>query len=213
MRPAHNQQGTHSSVDVCHTDYLRYTFGDYVRLGFYSTAGYGRFSSGINVGLRAALVALQQWYVKEENMNGSHHNNNMENGHAQEADSGSTGEQTTLFLIKRLSCVSVDLSQEHDKLQTTHLSENADFQSLKTALRKVCSLGQDVQVPLVELGGHLCRVREKLTGINKTIERKLTDEGLKSWINRSSVHHEGKVAIALLVQRLDVSFSLPCYLL
>ena len=146
-------------------------------------------------------------------MNGSHHNHKMENGHAQEADSGLTGEQSTLFLIKRLSCVSVDLSQEHDKLQTTHLSESTEFPSLKTALRKVCSLGKDVQVPLVELGGHLCRVRETLTSINKTIERKLTDEGLKSWINRSSVHHEGKVAISLLIQGLDVSSYLPCSLL
>ena len=134
----------------------------------------------------------------------------MENGDTPEGDSGSTGEQATLFLIKRLSCVSIDLSQEHDKLQTTHLSESADFQKLKTALLKVCSLGQDVQVPLVELGGHLCRVRETLTDINKTIERKLTDEGLKSWMNRSSVHCEGKVVISLCVQGLGVSSSLPC---
>ena len=137
-------------------------------------------------------------------MTGSYHNTTVENGHTHETDSGSTGEQSTLFLIKRLSCVSVDLSQEHDKLQTTHLSESTDIQSLETALRKVCSLGQDVQVPLVELGGHLCRVRETLTNINKTSERKLTDEGLTAWINRNSVHHEGNVAISLLDQGLDV---------
>lgn len=113
-------------------------------------------------------------------------------------ENGQEGEQANMFLIKRLSVVSTDLCHEHDKLQASHLSENADFDELKEALRQVGALGHETQTPLVQIGDHLCRVRETLTGINKTIERKLTDEGLKSWMNRTSTHHEGKVTDALL---------------
>ena len=114
----------------------------------------------------------------------------MENGHARDATT--FGKKSDMFLTEHLAGVFTDLCREHDKIESTRLTENADFEQLKTALRNVCTLGQETQVPLVELGGHLCRVRETLTGINKTIEKKLKDEGLKSWMNRTSIHNEGK---------------------
>ena len=114
----------------------------------------------------------------------------MENGHTRDATT--VGKQSDMFLTEHLAGVFTDLCREHDKIQSTRLTESADFEQLKMALRKVCTLGQETQVPLVELGGHLCRVRETLTGISKTIETKLKDEGLKSWMNRTSLYNEGK---------------------
>ena len=96
-------------------------------------------------------------------------------------------------LGQRLSEVAEKLAQEQKTLKETHLKEYNGLPTLQQSLGDTSKLCKEYHETVGQLSGYIGQLRDLLSSIAHTLERKLGDEGLYSWIDGPRAHPAGRV--------------------